>query len=134
MDVINRVGKRKTAIARLYLKPAKPGELGSFKINGVDFNTYIETDLLRLKVLQPFQILELSPESFDVYVNVSGGGVSGQAEAIRLAISRAFASTNPEVYRSPLKKAGFLTRDARIVERKKYGHKKARKNFQFSKR
>ncbi|MCZ2357156.1 MAG: 30S ribosomal protein S9 [Bacteroidia bacterium] len=130
MDVINRVGKRKTAVARLYIKPGA----GSFKINGVDFKDYVNTDLLRLKVLQPFQVLSLDPASFDIYVNVYGGGTTGQAEAIRLAISRAFALSNPEEYRPPLKKAGFLTRDARSVERKKYGHKKARKNFQFSKR
>lgn len=130
MEVINTVGRRKRSVARLYLKPGS----GSFNINGKEADQFLNNDVLRMKVRQPFELLEISPEQYDVHVNVNGGGINGQAEAIRLAIARALEKENPEERRSPLKKAAMLTVDSRKVERKKYGKPKARKSFQFSKR
>jgi small subunit ribosomal protein S9 len=128
MELINSVGRRKTSIARLYMKSGK----GVFKINGLDFEKYFTSELLQLIIKQPIEVVDVKGK-FDFKVNVHGGGLKGQAEAIRLAISRAFVK-NDEETRSILKKAGFLTRDPRMVERKKYGRRKARRAFQWVKR
>lgn len=129
MDQIVSVGRRKRAIARVFFKPGS----GDFKINKRDLEIYFPLELHRLKMLEPFKVLDINYSDYNIQVNVDGGGVTGQAEAIRLGLSRALIETNEE-FRSPLKRAGFLTRDARKVERKKYGKKKARKSTQFSKR
>ncbi|MEQ8807593.1 MAG: 30S ribosomal protein S9 [Imperialibacter sp.] len=128
MDVINTIGRRKTSVARLYLQSGK----GTFKVNERSLEEYFPSEILRLIVQQP---LELTSESgkYDIKINVDGGGIKGQAEAIRLAISRALCEIDEE-FRPALKKEGFLTRDPRMVERKKYGRAKARRRFQFSKR
>lgn len=128
MDVINTIGRRKTSVARLYLQSGK----GAFKVNERTLEEYFPSEILRLIVQQP---LELTKESgkYDLKINVDGGGIKGQAEAIRLAISRALCEIDEE-FRPVLKKEGFLTRDPRMVERKKYGRAKARRRFQFSKR
>lgn len=128
MDTVHKIGRRKTAVARIYLSKGK----GKITVNKKDYKDYFSTDILQYKVQQPL-ILSENLTSFDIKVSVYGGGVTGQAEAIRLAISRALVSINEE-YRSILKPEGLLTRDPRMVERKKYGQKKARKKFQFSKR
>ncbi|MBS1570770.1 MAG: 30S ribosomal protein S9 [Bacteroidetes bacterium] len=128
MSIIHKIGRRKTSVARVYVKPGT----GNIKINGKDAKTYFSTDVLVYKVNQPFALTETVAQ-YDVTVNVFGGGITGQAEAIRLGISRAMCEINAE-YRLVLKPAGLLTRDARMVERKKPGQKKARKRFQFSKR
>jgi len=129
MEVINATGRRKTAIARVYLKPGA----GKITVNGRDYVEYFRNELLQLKIDQPFVAINVAKDTFDLHINVDGGGPNGQAEAIRLGISRALVELNEE-YKPALRKEGFLTRDSRIVERKKYGHKKARKSFQFSKR
>ena len=129
MDKIIKIGRRKAAVARCFVNRGS----GVFRINDRELADYMPTEVLRIKVNQPFAVLGLSAAEFDIRINVYGGGVNGQAESIRLGIARALINMNEE-YRPALKKAGFLTRDPRIVERKKYGHKKARKNFQFSKR
>lgn len=129
MEKINTLGRRKAAVARVTVNPGA----GKFLINSRELKDYLPTDVLQIKVNQPFAVLNLNPAEFDVVVNVYGGGVNGQAEGIRLGIARALIQLNEE-NRPELKKAGYLTRDSRVVERKKYGHKKARKNFQFSKR
>lgn len=128
MNIINTIGRRKTAVARIYMKPGN----GDMTINGRDLATYFPTEVLQIVVNQAFNISDNSGK-FDVKVNVRGGGISGQAEAVRMAISRALVEADGE-NRPVLKKEGFLTRDSRMVERKKYGRKKARKRFQFSKR
>lgn len=128
MQVINTVGRRKTAVARVYMQPGK----GEVTVNGRPLPTYFPTEVLRIILNQPLALLE-STDKYDLKVNVRGGGISGQAEAVRMAIARALVEVDEE-NRSPLKKEGFLTRDSRMVERKKYGRKKARKKFQFSKR
>ncbi|MEL6653449.1 MAG: 30S ribosomal protein S9 [Bacteroidota bacterium] len=130
MDKIITVGRRKASVARVIFNE---GGTGKFIVNKREFENYFPIDLDRLKILAPFRILELSSNNFDIQVNVRGGGSTGQAEAVRLGISRALEKVNEE-YRPPLKAAGFMTRDARVVERKKYGKKKARKSSQFSKR
>lgn len=122
-------GKRKTAIARVWLK--MPGE-GRIIVNKRDFENYFPRETLRLMVLQPFKLTDTLGK-FDVLVNVKGGGISGQAGAIRHGISRALVAYNPDL-RTILKKAGLLTRDARKKERKKYGQRGARARFQYSKR
>jgi len=122
-------GKRKTAIARVWLK--MPGE-GRILVNKRDFENYFPRETLRLIVLQPFRLTDTLGK-FDVLVNVKGGGISGQAGAIRHGISRALVVYNPDL-RTILKKAGLLTRDARKKERKKYGQRGARARFQYSKR
>ncbi|NJL12574.1 MAG: 30S ribosomal protein S9 [Microscillaceae bacterium] len=127
-EVINTVGRRKTSVARIYMKPGK----GDIVVNQRDFKEYFPTEVLQTKIRQPLTLLE-SASDFDIYVNVKGGGTSGQAEAVRMAIARALCAHNLE-NRPPLKKEGFLTRDSRMVERKKYGRRKARRRFQFSKR
>ena len=121
-------GRRKNSVARVILTAGS----GKFTINGRDFEEYIPSAMLRLDVMQPFGVTETTGQ-FDIDVNVYGGGVSGQAGAIRLGITRALMEVNAE-YRKTLKPAGFVTRDPRAKERKKYGLKKARKSSQFSKR
>jgi small subunit ribosomal protein S9 len=128
MNVINTIGRRKTAVARIYMKPGN----GSIIVNNRELAVYFPTEVLQIIVNQAFHISE-NAGKFDVKVNVRGGGISGQAEAVRMAISRALVEVDDE-NRPVLKKEGFLTRDSRMVERKKYGRKKARKRFQFSKR
>ena len=128
MEVINTIGRRKTSIARVYVQSGK----GNIQINGRDLNNYFPSEVLQIIVKQPLVKVE-EDGNYDIKVNVDGGGLKGQAEAIRLGISRALVETNEE-YRPPLKSEGFLTRDPRMVERKKYGRRKARRRFQFSKR
>jgi small subunit ribosomal protein S9 len=128
MEIINAIGRRKTSVARIYVKPGK----GSITVNERDLKEYFASEILQNKINQPFATVnELG--KYDVNINVQGGGVTGQAEAIRMAIARALCGVNAE-FRSALKKEGFLTRDPRMVERKKYGRRKARRRFQFSKR
>ncbi|MCS7182974.1 MAG: 30S ribosomal protein S9 [Thermoanaerobaculum sp.] len=121
-------GRRKTATARVYLRPGT----GKIVVNKREFDEYFPSRVLKMIIRQPLLITETA-DKFDVYVNVAGGGISGQAGAIRHGLSRALVEFNPEL-RPRLKAAGFLTRDAREVERKKYGQRKARRRFQFSKR
>lgn len=128
MDVINTVGRRKASVARVYLRKGK----GDITINGKDYKEYFPMVNVQMKVEDPINTVEVKGE-FDIQVNVNGGGFKGQAEAIRMGIARALIKIN-EDYRKPLKEKKFLTRDARVVERKKYGKPKARKSFQFSKR
>ena len=128
MEVIHKIGRRKTAVARVYLSEGK----GNITVNKRDLNEYFTTATLQYKVKQPFSLTNLEG-NYDVKVNVYGGGITGQAEAVRLALSRALCEVDEE-HRQTLKPEGLLTRDPRMVERKKYGQKKARKKFQFSKR
>ncbi|TDS19165.1 small subunit ribosomal protein S9 [Maribacter caenipelagi] len=128
MEVIHKIGRRKTAVARVYLSDGN----GDITINNKDLSVYFPTATLQYKVKQPFTLTE-SLDTYDVKVNVFGGGITGQAEAIRLALSRAMCEIDAE-NRIILKPEGLLTRDPRMVERKKFGQKKARKKFQFSKR
>lgn len=121
-------GRRKTSAARVYLRPGT----GKFEVNGRPFETYFASEMLKMVIRQPLVITETG-DKFDVLVRVRGGGFTGQAGALRHGISRALVEYNPEL-RPTLKKAGFLTRDPREVERKKYGQPGARKRFQFSKR
>ncbi len=128
MEVIHKIGRRKTAVARVYLSDGN----GDITINNKDLSVYFPTATLQYKVKQPFTLTE-SLDTYNVKVNVFGGGITGQAEAIRLALSRAMCEIDVE-NRAILKPEGLLTRDPRMVERKKFGQKKARKKFQFSKR
>jgi small subunit ribosomal protein S9 len=128
MEVTNTLGRRKTAIARIYLERGK----GTITINNRDYKQYFSTEVLQNKVIQPL-VLTGQNEQFDIRVNVEGGGTTGQAEAIRLAISRALVELDGEV-KSKLRADGLVTRDPRMVERKKFGRRKARRRFQFSKR
>ena len=128
MEVIHKIGRRKTAVARVYVSKGK----GNITVNKKDVNTYFPTATLQYKVNQPLVLTE-NEKKFDVKVNVFGGGATGQAEAVRLALSRVMCELN-EDNRNILKPEGLLTRDPRMVERKKFGQKKARKKFQFSKR
>ncbi len=128
MEVINTIGRRKAAIARLYLNDGK----GKITINHKDYKEYFPTEQLQYIVQQPLTLLELTGK-FDIRVNLDGGGFKGQAEAIRLAIARALVKINPDD-KAALRANGFITRDSRVVERKKPGQPKARKRFQFSKR
>ena len=128
MSTIHKIGRRKTSVARVYVKPGS----GNITVNGKEAKEYFSTDVMVYKLNQPF-ILTETVGQYDVTVNVFGGGNTGQAEAIRLGVSRALCEINAE-FRLNLKPAGLLTRDARMVERKKPGQKKARKRFQFSKR
>ena len=121
-------GRRKRSIARVFLSPGK----GEIKVNGESFRDYLCRDTLATIVMQPLVAVE-GEKAYDINVNVSGGGLTGQAGAIRLGISRALLDVNSD-FRSIIKEKGFLTRDARKVERKKPGQPGARKNFQFSKR
>ena len=128
MDTIHAIGRRKASIARIYLKKGK----GSIMINKRDYKEFFPVDGLQKRLIQPFSVLDLEGK-FDVQVNVNGGGNTGQADAIRLAISRALCELDAE-NRPALKAEGLLTRDPRVVERKKPGQKKARKKFQWVKR
>ena len=128
MEVTNATGRRKTAIARVYLKKGQ----GKITINKKDLKEYFPTAILQATVQQPL-ILTNNANLYDITVNLDGGGITGQAEALRLAISRALVEINSD-NRATLKPHGLLTRDPRMVERKKFGQKKARKRFQFSKR
>jgi len=128
MEVIHKIGRRKTAVARVYVSPGK----GNITVNKKELNAYFTTSTLQYKVKQPLAMTN-NEDSFDITVNVLGGGITGQAEAVRLAISRAMCEVDAE-NRLTLKPEGLLTRDPRMVERKKFGQKKARKKFQFSKR
>ncbi|MGC8202366.1 30S ribosomal protein S9 [Aliiroseovarius sp. PTFE2010] len=121
-------GKRKDAVARVWIKPGS----GKVVVNGKDMDVYFARPVLRLILRQPFQVAGVEGE-FDVMATVKGGGLTGQAGAVKHGISKALQLYNPDL-RGPLKAAGFLTRDSRVVERKKYGKAKARKSFQFSKR
>jgi small subunit ribosomal protein S9 len=126
--VFSATGRRKTSVARVFLKQGK----GAIKINDRSLQEYFGRETARMIVLQPFDVTQTTG-SFDIEVNVNGGGSSGQAGAIRHGITRALMQLSPE-FRLPLKKAGFVTRDPRAVERKKYGRHKARKRPQYSKR
>ena len=128
MESINTIGRRKAAVARVYLSDGK----GNITINGRDYKEYFGAETLQYVVTQPLLLLNVA-ENYDIVVNLEGGGVKGQAEALRLGITRALVKIDVE-YRKPLKANGFLTRDPREVERKKPGRPKARKRFQFSKR
>ena len=128
MEISNTSGRRKTSVARIYMQAGQ----GNITINGRDMKTYFGNELLENIVNQPLAIVEQVGQ-YDIKVNVNGGGISAQAEAIRLAISKALVGNNAEV-RPALKKEGFMTRDPRMVERKKFGRRKARRSFQFSKR
>jgi small subunit ribosomal protein S9 len=128
MEILNKIGRRKTSVARVYVSPGK----GEITVNERDYKEYFASEILQTIINQPF-VTVAEAGKYDVVVNVKGGGVAGQAEAVRLAITRALCEANPE-FRPALKKEGFLTRDPRMVERKKYGRSKARKRFQFSKR
>ena len=128
MDTIHTIGRRKASVARIYMSKGK----GKITVNGKDFKDYFPVDTMQFKLEQPFKITDLLGK-FDVKANVNGGGTTGQVEAIRLAISRALCELDTE-NRPALKANGLLTRDSRVVERKKPGQKKARKKFQWVKR
>lgn len=128
MELINTVGRRKTAVARIYLTSG----VGKITVNKRLLENYFPSQAIATLVKQPLHQVEVINQH-DIRINVTGGGFRGQAEAIRLAIAQALCQVNPD-YRPSLKKEGFLARDSRIVERKKYGRRKARKKFQFSKR
>lgn len=128
MQIINAIGRRKTSIARVYVKPGK----GDIKVNDRDLKEYFLSEIHQTTVRQPFIISKVDGQ-YDVNVNVEGGGIKGQAEAVRLGIARALVEFTPEA-KSALRKEGLMTRDSRMVERKKPGRRKARRRFQFSKR
>lgn len=128
MEVFNAIGRRKAAVARVYLSEGK----GNITVNNRKVEEYFPVTQHQYIVKQPFITLD-KMENYDVKANINGGGIKGQAEALRLGISRALLKVDAE-YRASLKPCGFLTRDSRVVERKKPGQKKARKRFQFSKR
>ncbi len=121
-------GRRKTAVARVWLQPGE----GKFEVNNSTLEEFFTRETLKMIISQPFEVTQ-SRGQFDVYANVHGGGISGQAGALKHGIARALLGFNPEL-REPLKKAGFLTRDPRVKERKKYGKRGARASFQYSKR
>ncbi len=128
MEVVNTLGRRKSAVARIYVSEGK----GNITVNKRDYKEYFPTTTLQYIVTQPLNLIEVA-DKYDIKVNLAGGGVKGQAEALRLAITRALMEIDPET-RKELKAAGFVTRDPRQVERKKPGQPGARKRFQFSKR
>ena len=128
MEIINTTGRRKTSIARVYVMPGK----GQITINDRELSQYFVSEIHQITVKQALTALKLEG-SYDISVNVEGGGIKGQAEAIRLGISRALVQANPE-NKPTLRKEGLMTRDSRMVERKKPGRRKARRKFQFSKR
>lgn len=123
------LGRRKTSVVRLYMRPGN----GAFVVNRRPWKDYFPEEIYQLEILRPFEVLGLDPSRYDMVAYADGGGIKGQAEALRLAIARALLEED-ETRRPFLRKAGLLTVDARQVERKHYGHKKARKSFQFSKR
>ncbi len=128
MEVVNTIGRRKSSVARIYLSEGT----GKITINKRDIEDYFPSSLLQFVVKQPLELLEVAG-NYDIKVNLVGGGTTGQAEALRLAIARALVKINPDD-KSALRENGFITRDSRIVERKKPGQPGARKKFQFSKR
>lgn len=128
MEIINTLGRRKTSVARIYMQPGK----GQIIVNERELKDYFPSEILQTTVRQALTVLK-QEANYDVNVNVEGGGSKGQAEAIRLAIARALVTINNE-NRPALKKEGLMTRDSRMVERKKPGRRKARRKFQFSKR
>ena len=128
MEMINAIGRRKASVARVYLTKGN----GTVTVNGKDYKEYFPQKHVQANITDPFTTVEVE-NIYDVKVNVDGGGFKGQSEAVRMAISRALVKLN-EDFRSPLKSKKYLRRDARVVERKKYGKPKARKSFQFSKR
>ncbi|MCU0418411.1 MAG: 30S ribosomal protein S9 [Cyclobacteriaceae bacterium] len=128
MEIINTIGRRKTSIARVYMKPGK----GQIKVNERELNDFFKSEIHQTIVKQALTLAKLEG-TYDVTVSVEGGGSKGQAEAIRLGIARAVVNTNAEI-KPVLRKEGLLTRDSRMVERKKPGRRKARRRFQFSKR
>lgn len=128
MEVINTIGRRKTSVARIYVAQGE----GNITVNKRDFKVYFPTEVLQTIAMQSLAVCDQLGK-FDIKVNVRGGGIAGQAEAVRLAIARALVKVNEE-FKPALKAEGFLTRDPRMVERKKYGRRKARRKFQFSKR
>ena len=128
MEIVNTLGRRKTSVARIYMSPGS----GDILINDRDYKEYFPSEILQTIINQPFTTLAENGK-YDVKVNVKGGGYTGQAEAVRLAIARALCEVNA-TNRPALKKEGYLTRDPRMVERKKPGRAKARRKFQFSKR
>ena len=128
MEVIHKIGRRKKSVARVFMSEGK----GNITVNKKSFSDFFDTAILQYKIQQPFNLTE-TKDKFDLLVTVKGGGVNGQAEAIRLAISRALVEFNNE-FKPALKSEGLMTRDPRMVERKKFGQTKARKKFQFSKR
>lgn len=128
MEMINAIGRRKTSVARVYLTKGE----GKISINGKDYKEYFPQSHVQTNITSPFKTVDVE-NIYDLSVNVDGGGYKGQAEAVRMGIARALVKLN-EDFRKPLKEFKYLTRDAREVERKKYGKPKARKSFQFSKR
>ncbi|MDE5559964.1 MAG: 30S ribosomal protein S9 [Bacteroidales bacterium] len=128
MEVFNRIGRRKTAVARVYLSAGN----GNITVNGKDYKEYFPTGTLQYVVNQAFEVTN-TVNQFDVKANIDGGGINGQAEALRLGIARALVEVDAE-HKAALKAQGLMTRDPRMVERKKPGRPKARKRFQFSKR
>ncbi|MBD5390152.1 30S ribosomal protein S9 [bacterium] len=128
MEVFNRIGRRKTAVARVYLSAGN----GNITVNGKDYKEYFPTGTLQYVVNQAFEVTN-TVNQFDVKANIDGGGINGQAEALRLGIARALVEVDAE-HKPALKAQGLMTRDPRMVERKKPGRPKARKRFQFSKR
>ncbi|EPA00246.1 SSU ribosomal protein S9p (S16e) [Indibacter alkaliphilus LW1] len=128
MEIINTIGRRKTSVARIYMKPGK----GEITVNSRSIEQYFPFDLHQIVVKQPLALVGVDG-TYDIKINVDGGGIKGQAEAARMAIARALCEFDVE-HRPALKKEGFLTRDPRMVERKKPGRRKARRKFQFSKR
>src|SRR3954467_13289108 len=128
MEVINTSGRRKTSVARAYVTKGS----GNIEVNGRDYKQYFTTPTLHYYVTQSLKVSN-ALENYDVTVNVAGGGITGQAQAIRLAIAKALVEINPDL-KKDLRAAGLITRDPRMVERKKFGQKKARARFQFSKR
>ena len=128
MEIFNATGRRKTSVARIYLKSGK----GDIQVNARDLKEYFLSEIHQTLVKQPLAALK-AENQYDVTINVEGGGIKGQAEAVRLGISRALVAVNAE-NKSVLRKEGFITRDSRMVERKKPGRRKARRKFQFSKR
>ena len=128
MEIVMTLGRRKTAVARIYLKEGE----GKITVNDRDYKEYFPTVILQYQVVEPFNITNTLGK-YDIKVNLDGGGITGQAEALSLAISRALCKISEE-HRPTLKAKGMMRRDPRMVERKKFGQKKARKRFQFSKR
>jgi small subunit ribosomal protein S9 len=128
MEVIKQSGRRKCAVARIYLSKGS----GQITVNGKDFKAFFKTPVLHYYVEQALTVSKVR-EEYDVKVNVHGGGITGQAQAIRLGIAKSLVEINPEL-KPALRAEGMITRDPRMVERKKFGQKKARKRFQFSKR
>lgn len=128
METVHTIGRRKASVARIYVTEGK----GDFVINGKDYKEYFPIETLQYKLHQPFKVVEIDGK-YDIKVNVNGGGINGQADAIKLAIARSLCKIDAE-YRPALKAEGLLTRDPRVVERKKPGQKKARKKFQWVKR